>query len=116
MNVLNIEIGKRIKQARKEANLSQAKLAELIEKERITVAEYESGKICPPLNVLERIAEKTSKTLTFFVEQKENKKLEMKEEQEGYAADNTFQKAMLKKMDAIEKLLQELIKDKKDIK
>lgn len=47
-----------LKNIRKEKKLSQKALGELIGKKEITIRNYESGKIMPPLKVIEEIAEK----------------------------------------------------------
>ena len=47
-----------LKSIRKEKKLSQKALGELIGKKEITIRNYESGKITPPIKVIEEIAEK----------------------------------------------------------
>lgn len=47
-----------LKNIRKEKKLSQKALGELIGKKEITIRNYESGKITPPIKVIEEIAEK----------------------------------------------------------
>lgn len=50
-------LGKRIKELRKEAGLTQEKLAELIDIETTSLSGIESGRHFPSLPTLERIAE-----------------------------------------------------------
>lgn len=57
----------RIRRARKQAGLTQAALGERIGKSADTIRGYESGRIHPPLTVLERIAEVTGKPLDWFL-------------------------------------------------
>lgn len=45
-----------LKRIRKEKKLTQKQLAELLNKQEITVRKYESGEISPPLKVIEEIA------------------------------------------------------------
>ena len=47
-----------LKNIRKEKKLSQKALGELIGKKEITIRNYESGKIMPPLKVIENISNK----------------------------------------------------------
>jgi len=54
-------IGYRIKDARKQAGLTQAELAEYVRVSKSSIAQYENNKIKPSYNVLIRIAEKCKK-------------------------------------------------------
>lgn len=54
---MNNEIGKRIKEIRKQKKITQSELAKLIGKKEVTVRKYENGSIEIPLNVLNDIAE-----------------------------------------------------------
>lgn len=53
---MNITLGKRIKQARISANISQETLAELINKSAPTIRKYENGERNPPLSVVKEIS------------------------------------------------------------
>ena len=53
-----MEFKENLKSIRKEKKLSQKALGELIGKKEITIRNYESGKITPPIKVIEEIAEK----------------------------------------------------------
>lgn len=58
----------RIEQARKEANLSQQKLAEKIEKSSSSVLRWENEKSAPPLVAIVRIAEALDRPVAFFLQ------------------------------------------------
>jgi transcriptional regulator with XRE-family HTH domain len=53
---MNTTLGKRIKQARISANISQETLAELINKSAPTIRKYENGERNPPLSVVKEIS------------------------------------------------------------
>lgn len=57
MRDTSIEIGRRIKAARKAAKMSQTELANRINKTLRTVQKYESGEIAPSIDMLGQIAE-----------------------------------------------------------
>lgn len=50
-------IGESIKKYRKHSNITQKKLAEMIDKSESTIQKYESGEVEAPLSVLEQIAD-----------------------------------------------------------
>lgn len=56
MNSNPAEIGERIKEARKAANLSQAELAQRLEKTTRTLQKYESGEIEPSIATINTVA------------------------------------------------------------
>lgn len=56
----------RIRVARKEANLSQIELAQLVGVSDKAISSYEVGRAVPPLDVLKRIAAVTAKQISFF--------------------------------------------------
>ena len=58
MRDTSIEIGRRIKTARKAAKMSQTELANRINKTLRTVQKYESGEIAPSIDMIEQIANK----------------------------------------------------------
>lgn len=55
---MNNEIGRKIKEIRKQQKMTQAELGSLIGKKEVTIRKYENGSIEVPLNVLSVIAEK----------------------------------------------------------
>lgn len=52
-----VDVGERIREARKMMGLNQEELAELARLNRVTVAKYESGKVEPGAQALSRIAD-----------------------------------------------------------
>ncbi|OGC51848.1 hypothetical protein A2982_03935 [candidate division WWE3 bacterium RIFCSPLOWO2_01_FULL_39_13] len=62
-------IAKRIKTARKEAQLSQKELGKALSVSEKAVSSYESGRTIPPFHTLEKIAKKTSKPIRYFSEE-----------------------------------------------
>ena len=58
MNSHSSELGRRIKEARKAAKLSQTELANLLEKTLRTIQKYESGEIEPSIATINTIARK----------------------------------------------------------
>lgn len=61
-------VGARVKAARKAAGLTQAQLAEAIDRTVEAVSNIERGKSLPPLDLLERIADETQCPLARLVE------------------------------------------------
>jgi transcriptional regulator with XRE-family HTH domain len=61
-------IGARVKAARRAANLTQAVLAERIDRTVETVSNIERGRSLPPLDILDQIARLTQCPLTSLVE------------------------------------------------
>lgn len=60
-------LGQRIKQARKEAKLSQLQLGVALKVSDKTISGYESNRISPPINKLQTIAELLKKPVTYFL-------------------------------------------------
>jgi len=60
---------KRIRRAREEAGLSQTALAKQIGKSADTVRGYEKGRIQPPGDVVDRVAQATGKPKTWFIDE-----------------------------------------------
>lgn len=64
-----VSLAKRIREARKNARLSQAKLAESIGVSDKSVSSYEKGRSIPPLGKLKKIAESTHHPIQYFTEE-----------------------------------------------
>ncbi len=60
-------LGEKIKQARKEAKLSQLQLGVALKVSDKTISGYESDRISPPIDKLQTIAELLKKPITFFL-------------------------------------------------
>lgn len=67
MNSTSVEIGERIKDARKAAGLSQAELAERIKKNMRTVQKYESGEIEPSISMINTLADELDVSPAYLV-------------------------------------------------
>ena len=65
-----IKIGKRIKEARKNKSITQDELANSIGISDKSISAYESDRIDPPLQILEKIAETTGQPMSYFIEEK----------------------------------------------
>ncbi|MEP7167249.1 MAG: helix-turn-helix transcriptional regulator [Candidatus Woesebacteria bacterium] len=61
-------VSKRIKEARKKIQITQEELASAIGISDKSISAYESDRIEPPLQVLEKIAAATKQPLRFFIE------------------------------------------------
>ena len=61
-------LGEKIKQYRKENNITQKQLAELLGLGRSTVAEMESGKIKGKISNIKKLADITKKPLTYWTD------------------------------------------------
>ncbi len=61
------EIGERIRQIRKDANVSQEKFAEIIESSTQTVSNIETGKVIPNIQTLVNIAYNYNYSLDLIV-------------------------------------------------
>lgn len=70
-----VDISKRIRQARKEAHLSQSELAGAIGVSDKSVSAYEKGRALPSINKLKKIAASTNQSVSFFTEEKVNESL-----------------------------------------
>lgn len=89
-----MDINLKIRQARKQASLSQQQLSQVIGVSDKAVSAYEVGRSTPPLKVLRKISLATKQSLTYFL-------------------DNHSQASpdqILAKLDAVEKELQQLRK------
>lgn len=62
------KLGKRIKLARIEKDLSQDQLAELIKAKQKSISRYETGVALPSLETLERIALRLDKSFAYFLD------------------------------------------------
>ena len=69
----SIEIGKRIREIRKERGLSQTQLAELLEKSLRTIQKYESGEIEISIVMINNIADKLNMPPSYFIGYEDNK-------------------------------------------
>ncbi len=67
MHSTPLEIGERIKNARKEAGLSQTELAERIKKNMRTVQKYESGEIEPSISMINILADELHVSPAYLV-------------------------------------------------
>ena len=65
-----IKIGRRIKQARNNKRITQDELAHSIGISDKSISAYESDRIDPPLQILEKIAETTGQPMSYFIEEK----------------------------------------------
>lgn len=61
------ELGKRIKQAREEARMSQLQVGVSLGVTDKTVSGYESGRIAPPIDKLMSLADLFKKPITYFL-------------------------------------------------
>lgn len=64
-----VKVGKKIKLARKTKRITQEDLAMAIGVSDKSISAYESGRISPPLKVLEKIANSTDHSLSYFLEE-----------------------------------------------
>jgi len=64
-----ILLSARIRNARKDANLSQIELANLVGISDKAISSYEVSRATPPLDVLKKIAAVTGKQMSFFFDQ-----------------------------------------------
>jgi transcriptional regulator with XRE-family HTH domain len=62
-----IKLGQKIKKARKQKRITQEDLANAIGVSDKSISAYESDRINPPLQILEKIAEKTDESLSYFL-------------------------------------------------
>ena len=63
-----IKIGKKIRSARIAKRITQNELAAAIGVSDKSISAYESDRIAPPIPVLEKIADTTEHSLTYFLE------------------------------------------------
>ncbi|MDR3071428.1 MAG: XRE family transcriptional regulator [Endomicrobium sp.] len=78
MYTKKLQIGRKIKEARKSVNLTQTELAQKIGYMRNSIAQYEIGKLVPSIKVLEKIAHETNKSLNYFLYDKQTSELREK--------------------------------------
>lgn len=64
---MTISLGDRIKAAREEAKLSQLQVAVTLGISDKTISGYESSRISPPINKLEKLADLLKKPVGFFI-------------------------------------------------
>ncbi|MBD3363290.1 helix-turn-helix domain-containing protein [Candidatus Dojkabacteria bacterium] len=60
-------LGRRLKEARGEAGLSQLQVAVALGVSDKTISGYESGRISPPINKLQKIADLLKKPVSYFI-------------------------------------------------
>lgn len=63
-----MDLTQKIRQARKEADLSQQDLSKAVGVSDKAISAYEVGRSSPPIKVLEKISAATGKPIKFFVE------------------------------------------------
>lgn len=84
-----VKIGQKIKDARKTRRITQEDLAKAIGVSDKSISAYESNRISPPIRVLEKIAQKTDHSLSYFLE-------------------DTIESAILAKLKEVEKQFKEI--------
>lgn len=62
-------LGRKIREARKIKRITQESLATAVGVSDKSISAYESGRVDPPLAVLERIAQNTDHTVQYFLEE-----------------------------------------------
>lgn len=65
---LKLHIGSRVKSARKQAGLTQARLAEALDRAVETISNIERGQALPGLELLARVAEETGVPVVYFLD------------------------------------------------
>lgn len=63
------KLGKKIKLARVEMDLTQGQLAELIEAKQKSISRYETGLSLPSLDTLEKLAKTLQKSFAYFLDE-----------------------------------------------
>lgn len=63
------QLGMKIRIARKTKRITQESLATAVGVSDKSISAYESGRVDPPLSVLERIAQSTDSPLNYFLEE-----------------------------------------------
>ena len=63
------KLGKKIKLARIEKDLSQGQLAELIKAKQKSISRYETGASIPSLEMLERLVKSLEKPFAYFLDE-----------------------------------------------
>ncbi len=79
----------KIKQARKSRQITQEDLARAIGVSDKSISAYESGRVHPPLEILEKIAKSTDHSMTYFV-------------------DPSAESSILQKLNEVQKLFEEI--------
>jgi|688.fasta_scaffold11808_13 transcriptional regulator with XRE-family HTH domain len=65
----NNKLADKIKQARRDSNLSQKELGQAVLISEKAISSYEQGRTTPPIGMLKKIANKTNHPISFFVEE-----------------------------------------------
>lgn len=63
------KLAEKIKQARLESKMSQRDLGAAVHISEKAISSYEQGRTTPPLGMLKKIAVKTNKSISFFIEE-----------------------------------------------
>ncbi len=63
------KLGKKIKLARVEKDLTQVQLAELVQIKQKSISSYETGAIVPSIETLLKMAKVLEKSVSYFLEQ-----------------------------------------------
>lgn len=63
------KLGKKIKLARVERDLTQSQLAELIQAKQKSISRYETGLALPALETLEKLAKTLQKPFAYFLDE-----------------------------------------------
>ncbi len=63
------DIGKKIREARNELGISQKKLGEALIISEKAISSYESGRTAPSIQILQKIAKRTNKPITYFTDE-----------------------------------------------
>jgi transcriptional regulator with XRE-family HTH domain len=88
-----LKFGDRLARTREERHLTQQKLADLLEKSRTTIVQYEKGAIQPPLSVIELMASELGADPSFLAfgtgqgVKAEGQRFPVRRDQEGSAND-----------------------------
>lgn len=64
---LSLELGRRLKQAREDARMSQLQVGVALGVSDKTISGYESGRISPPIDKLMNLADLFKKPISFFL-------------------------------------------------
>jgi transcriptional regulator with XRE-family HTH domain len=72
-DLLDVQLlSERIRSARKNVNLSQIDLANLVGVSDKAISSYEVGRAVPPLDILKKISVVTNKPMSFFFDEENN--------------------------------------------
>ena len=61
------KVGKRIKIARIEIDMTQAQLAEAVDSNQKSISRYETGESFPPLDILKKMTKVLGKSFDYFL-------------------------------------------------